>query len=69
MAYLSTAPSSCRPVPARRVSFLDLLELYRQRRALARLDIAALHDLGLTYKDAQTEAHRLPWDIPAGWNH
>lgn len=40
---------------------------YRQRRALARLDDAALFDLGLTRSEADQEANRPIWDVPAIW--
>ncbi len=38
-----------------------------QRRALRKLDSAALTDLGLTYADAKAEADRPFWDVPATW--
>ncbi len=41
--------------------------VWRQRRALARLDAAALDDLGLTRAQAQAEAKRPLWDAPATW--
>lgn len=40
---------------------------YRQRRALARLDDNALVDLGISRKDADAEAKRPLWDVPAAW--
>ncbi|MGK7652477.1 DUF1127 domain-containing protein [Roseovarius sp. MMSF_3350] len=46
-----------------RPSLLDALELYRQRRALARLDDHALDDIGLTRAEADAEARRPIWDI------
>lgn len=46
---------------------LCLNETYRQRRALARLDAAALDDLGLTRAQANAEANRSFWDVPATW--
>ncbi len=48
---------------SRRVSLLDVLDIYRQRRALARLDDHALQDIGLTREEARAEAHRSVWDI------
>ncbi len=41
--------------------------LRRQRTHLAMLDDAALHDIGLTREDAQTEARRPVWDAPQHW--
>lgn len=48
---------------SRRASLLDALEMYRQRRALARLDDHALQDIGITREDALAEAKRPFWDI------
>lgn len=64
MAYLSNIQRGRRPVSARRVSFLDVLALYRQRRALARLDDDALDDLGITREEADAESRRPFWDFP-----
>jgi len=41
------------------------LEVSRQRRALYRLDDAALHDLGLSRADAWQEADKPFWEQPA----
>ena len=65
MAYLSNTHHGCRPVSKRRMSLLDLFALYRQRRALARLDDAALDDLGITREEANAESRRRFWDLPA----
>lgn len=40
---------------------------HRQRMALARLDAAALFDIGITPEEARTEASRPAWDIPHRW--
>ncbi len=40
---------------------------YRQRSALARLDAAALADIGVTPDAACIEAARPAWDIPQHW--
>lgn len=65
MAYLSNTRHGCRPVSTRRFSVLDALALYRQRRALARLDADALDDLGITREAAEAESRRPFWDFPA----
>lgn len=55
-----------------RVSLLCRLQtaiaLHRQRRALARLDAAALADIGLTRAEALSEAQRPFWDAPDHWH-
>jgi uncharacterized protein YjiS (DUF1127 family) len=38
-----------------------------QRRDLARLDAAALSDIGITATQARAEAQRPFWDVPPGW--
>lgn len=42
------------------------LEVAKQRRALMRLDDAALKDIGLSRADAYREGHRHFWDTPSG---
>jgi uncharacterized protein YjiS (DUF1127 family) len=44
-----------------------ILALRRQRRRLARLDDAALRDIGLTRSDARQEADKPLWNVPAHW--
>ncbi|MFD1510879.1 DUF1127 domain-containing protein [Lacimonas salitolerans] len=46
-----------------------LLALHRQRQRLARLDDAALEDIGLTRDAALAEARRPLWDAPGHWSH
>ncbi|MEM6305497.1 MAG: DUF1127 domain-containing protein [Pseudomonadota bacterium] len=56
---------------ARRLGLFDLLirlaALYRSRRALTQLTDAQLEDVGLTTRDAQTEASKPVWDVPPHW--
>lgn len=69
MAVFSFARSRMLPrgAAAPRLSLRDMLALYRQRRALLRLDAAALADLGLSKQEAVAEANRPFWDAPAYW--
>jgi uncharacterized protein YjiS (DUF1127 family) len=57
-----------------RGSFADLIARLQlglvaraQRKALARLDTAALADIGLTRAQADFEAARPLWDVPSNW--
>lgn len=40
---------------------------FRQRGHLARLDDAALRDMGLTARDVQRELRRPVWEAPDHW--
>lgn len=64
------AISTPRPVRKKALGarVLSLLSLARQRRALARLDDRALHDIGITRSEAQSEAKRPVWDAPENWH-
>ncbi len=51
----------------RRPGLAEYLALWRQRRALARLDDRTLDDLGLTREQVYREAARPVWDAPQNW--
>ena len=57
--------------PGRRLRLLHRLfqmqALFRQRATLAQLDDHLLRDIGLTPEEAQAEARRPLWDVPAHW--
>jgi uncharacterized protein YjiS (DUF1127 family) len=59
------AHPGARPTLLRRL--WTYLTLWRQRRQLAQLDSARLDDLGLSRRDALSEAARKPWDVPNRW--
>ena len=44
-----------------------LFDLWRSRNTLAQLDSAALEDIGLSARDAHSEAQKPFWDVPANW--
>ncbi|MEQ9695655.1 DUF1127 domain-containing protein [Shimia sp. SDUM112013] len=67
MAYTSAMGRTAGLSSARKPSLMGLLALYRQRHALARLDDAALLDIGLTRAEALAEAKRPIWDVPKTW--
>lgn len=54
------------PVRAR-FSLFTLFDVWRSRRALARLDAAGLNDIGLSARRAAQEAAKPIWDVPATW--
>lgn len=43
------------------------IAIARQRHALSQLDDHLLQDIGLTKHQANSEAERAPWDVPAHW--
>lgn len=45
----------------------SLVDLWRSRQALKRLDARALEDVGLSARDAHEEAAKPVWDVPANW--
>ena len=66
-----THPSAGLPMAALRATaalrMADLMELWRQRRALAELDDRTLDDIGVSRRAALDEAERPFWDVPANW--
>ena len=56
----------CRKTPLIRLISLAF-SVRRSRRALGRLDEAALRDTGLTRHEAESEANRPIWDVPRNW--
>jgi len=64
MAFLTTTQTPHAPRRTSGISIFSMLAIYRQRRALARLDSAALKDIGLTCAEARAEANRPIWDMP-----
>ena len=65
MTYLTNAQHNCHPVRTRRYTLTEIIEVHRQRRALARLNAHALEDVGITRDEAMAEARRPFWDLPA----
>ena len=59
-----------RPAAEPKLSAFDrLYDVWRQRRALQKLDIDALNDIGISRKDAFAEARRPFWDAPSTWRN
>ena len=65
---LSLPRARRRTVPGALFAFaMRAVALHRQRAALRRLDDAALDDIGLSRAEAEREARRPAWDVPATW--
>jgi hypothetical protein len=63
-----TAGTRCHKPSSFRVPGLStLFGLYRQRRSLADLDPRRLADIGVSTTEAEAEAKRPIWDVPAHW--
>ena len=69
MAYIATDRATLTRPQHRLPGLRTLLALWTQRRALAQLDDRALADIGLTRAEAQAEAARPVWDVPATWRN
>ena len=67
MAFIASLGRHIGLSSAKTPTFGQMAALRRQRKALVRLDDAALRDMGLTRSDVQTEAKRAVWDVPANW--
>ncbi|MEX0340780.1 MAG: hypothetical protein AB3N11_17290 [Arenibacterium sp.] len=48
-------------------SLKTLVDVWKSRRALARLDRHALTDVGIDAARAQKESAKPIWDVPATW--
>lgn len=73
MTTLTTARPVIAPAarPANSIfeAFGQMVALRRQRRALAKLDVVQLRDIGVGRAEAQAEAMRPAWDVPINWLH
>jgi uncharacterized protein YjiS (DUF1127 family) len=69
--FASHAPIRTRTAHATTGSLLSRLRLAlvarAQRRALARFDARMLRDIGVSRAQAEAEANRPLWDVPASW--
>lgn len=67
MALISALGRNFGLSSAKTPSLSQMAAVRRQRKALVRLDDAALRDMGLTRSDVDQEAKRALWDVPANW--
>lgn len=62
---------SCTTHTSRSLSIVQVLTraygVWTTRRALSRLDATQLNDVGVTAAEADREARRAIWDVPANW--
>lgn len=59
-SFYQTASSG----PIRPANLVTMLGVWKQRRALARLDDTRLKDLGISAQQAERESARWFWDLP-----
>lgn len=64
MTFITDTRSAPRALPVL-PSLFAMIEVARQRGKLKSLDDRALQDLGLTRREALTEARRPFWDLPS----
>lgn len=68
MAYLSRTQTACAPRAHRqRLGPWAYITLWKQRRALARMEDWQKRDLGLSDHEIKAESNRAPWDAPDTW--
>lgn len=68
MTYISTNHTAIRArQPRRSLGLARILDAWRSREQLKRLDDRALNDIGLTRSEADAEANRPIWDVPTTW--
>ncbi|SLN31447.1 hypothetical protein TRL7639_01324 [Falsiruegeria litorea R37] len=67
MTLINTSMTHRRPRASILKTLAHLVALHRQRKALARMDDAALDDIGVSRAQAAREASRPIWDAPETW--
>ncbi|MGR3804505.1 DUF1127 domain-containing protein [Marinibacterium profundimaris] len=67
MTQITRHRIASRPFPRLRLGLL--VGLWRQRRRLASLDDRSLSDIGISRREAEQEASRAFWDVPAHWRN
>ena len=68
MAYLPHTQANCAPQsPRRTLGLRAYFSLWKQRRALTRMEDWQKRDLGLSDTEIEAERRRAPWDAPATW--
>ncbi|WP_306153298.1 DUF1127 domain-containing protein [Roseovarius sp. MMSF_3281] len=68
MAYIPHTQANCAPRFRRQpLGLRAYVNLWKQRRALARMEDWQKRDLGLSETQIEAERRRAPWDAPANW--
>lgn len=67
MTVKTLAHITHRPTRMRRRGLFAYLDLYAQRRALAKLNQTQLQDIGVSRAEAKAEIDRRFWDAPCHW--
>jgi len=67
MTYITSEKTLSRAPTLRRVGLSTMLTAWRTRQHLKGLDADALRDVGLSRAEAEAEAKRPFWDVPANW--
>ncbi|WIY23963.1 DUF1127 domain-containing protein [Parasedimentitalea psychrophila] len=67
MTYISQTCATAPSRPSLIAGLTARLAVWKQRRALKALDDSALNDIGLSRRQANTEARRSFWDAPDSW--
>ncbi|NRB17329.1 MAG: DUF1127 domain-containing protein [Rhodobacteraceae bacterium] len=67
MTYISQTCATAPSRPSLIAGLTERLAVWKQRRTLKALDDSALDDIGLSRRQANTEARRSFWDAPNSW--
>ena len=67
MADCTTQNAQFNRPTVQKASLRQMIDVWRSRRALARLDTRRLEDIGLTPKRAAKEEAKPIWDVPSSW--
>lgn len=64
---ITTRHTNMRPSARRLPTLGTLLDVWKSRRALARLDARQLDDIGISADRAERESAKPIWDVPTTW--
>ncbi|WP_299598769.1 hypothetical protein [uncultured Tateyamaria sp.] len=64
---ITTRHTNMKPAARRLPTLRMILDVWKSRRALARLDAQRLDDIGINSERATRESAKPIWDVPATW--